>query len=287
MKDLFRNLTIFFLLTAIFRCSKDYNLIDPSSDYFYSLKIGNKWEYTGEFYAFNFRPDTAGVTFPSDTILYNSVVEIVRTAILHGSIKTYVLLERLEENDRYFEGESYFNNREDGLYLYAYQGSVHAIPKPLALNEKRIYFKGRYFSHIREIARFIEKVIPFGYETSDSLYYEDPPLQSLKYPVQIGSQWVYRKVGNSWRIDKKILGKERIGVSAGEFNCYKIQWLYDVDNNGEWDDDIEFFDYICSDGLIRRDILMKDLIWGELDPDKSSGKFDVKEEFQLTNFHLE
>jgi hypothetical protein len=49
-------------------------------------------------------------------------------------------------------------------------------------------------------------------------------------------------------------------VPAGNFDCVKMQWLYDLNQDGEWDDDIIFFDYLCGQGIIKRSILVKDLM---------------------------
>ena len=153
-------------------------------------------------------------------------------------------------------------------------------------NKGRIYFKGRYFNSVREITAFLENAIITEKVTSDSLEYENPPVRSLKYPIEIGSQWIYRNENNPWRIDKKVSDMEKVQVQAGIYTCYKILWLFDIDNNGEWDDDIVFFDYICSKGLIKRYISYKDLIWtGENSPEPL-GTFDSSEEYLLTGVHL-
>jgi len=60
----------------------------------------------------------------------------------------------------------------------------------------------------------------------------------------------------------------------------------DLDNNGEWEKDIEFVDWISLESLIRRTILFKDMIWvGSVSPDPL-GKFDAKEEYSLTNLMI-
>lgn len=284
MNKLFLNIITLLFMFILLNCSEDKNPIgSEDNNFIYPLKIGNRWEYTREILVY-FRADTSQVTAVDDTISSISTIQIVRTETLTGFIRTYVFNESLVgEEGCSFESESYYNNQEDGFYLYAYRGPGYIIPKSSV--QKRIYFKGRYFRDIREIISFIEKAIPNKYTRSDSLIYEDPPLKSLPYPLEIGKQWVYREVGNPWRIDKKVLGKENVTVPAGEFNCYKIQWLIDLDDNGEWENDMEFFDYICTKGLIRRHILFKDLGWTD-EEGNQIGKFDVEEDSQLSSVHL-
>ncbi|MFQ5639826.1 MAG: hypothetical protein ACE5IR_17745 [bacterium] len=285
-KQLSLNIMTLLFLAAIFGCSaKDNPTASEENNFVYPLKIGNKWEYMRELSVFNFRPDTVGFA-PSDTIISSvSTVEIVRTATLPAPVKTYVLYETLtEEGSSASESESFYSNQADGFYYYAYRCAGSVLPKSSV--KKRIYFKGRYFSHIREITSFIEDAVSNNCVGLDSIIYEVPPLKSLPYPLEIGAQWLYRSEGNPFKIEKKVVAKDSVTVPAGHFNCYKIQWLFDIDNNGEVDRDIEFFDDICSEGLIRRNILFKDLLLtGESGPEPI-GKFDVEDHSQLINIHL-
>ncbi|MFQ6618789.1 MAG: hypothetical protein ACE5QV_08895, partial [Fidelibacterota bacterium] len=70
------------------------------------------------------------------------------------------------------------------------------------------------------------------------------------------------------------------------FYCFKIQRLFDFDNDGEWDNDIELFDYISDKGLIKRYFFLKDLIVTNERGDPI-GKMDGKIVSQLIDFHLE
>lgn len=277
-------IVILFLIGSL-ECSKDNNTTGlDKEEFIYPLKIGNKWSYSREYSIFNFRPDTIDIWRP-DTTLSTSEIEIVRVDTLYDSIKTYVFHESLiEEGYNPYESESYYNNKVDGMYLYAYYGPGFVLPKPRA--KTKIYFKGRCFNNVREVALFVENAIPIRYSRSDSIIYEHPPLLSLQYPLKIGSQWVYRMPDNPWAIDKKVLAKEDVRVPAGKFKCYKIQWLFDIDGNGAWDSDIEFFDYISTKGLVRRSILFKDLVvTGEESPEPI-GMVDMKDEAQLIEVHL-
>jgi len=57
------------------------------------------------------------------------------------------------------------------------------------------------------------------------------------------------------------------------------------DNNGQWDEDIVFFDWVSTKGLIRRYTLYKDLIW-RIDNPEPLGKFDAKDEYSLIGLRL-
>jgi hypothetical protein len=102
----------------------------------------------------------------------------------------------------------------------------------------------------------------------------------LKYPLQTGLQWTIRESGDPWRVDKKVISEEQIEVPAGRYYCVKLQYLIDLDENNEWDEDIILYDYIGYDGLIRRSGLYKDLIATD-EFGVPIGLFDTKDESNL------
>jgi len=274
------------IFTTILITSCDKDPVGPNgTSFIYPLKVGNQWEYDRTFSFFNFRPDTSYNNQFIDTTITSSVIlKIIKKEPAPDSINIFEFQQTLEENNGRFIYNSYFANLDSGLYFYGSNGPGNVTPKATINN--KILFKGRYFNNIREITSYLTNAIPKNYNFMDSLIYEIPPLQSLKYPIKIGSQWTYRYPGNPRRIDKKILNYERVKVPAGSFTCIKIQWLYDINNDNVWDDDIIFYDYICAKGLIKRSILVKDLIYtGEINPEPL-GLIDAQDESILTKLTL-
>lgn len=272
-------LTIFLIMS----CDKDENPTGPNvnNGFIYPLKVGNQWEYKRTFSTFNIRPDTLKNKQFADTTTSSIIIKIIKKETLFDSVDTFVFQEILNET---FIDYSYYANLDSGLYFYAYRGPGLVIPKTSRNN--KILFNGRYFNNIREITSYITKAIPQDYILMDSLIYEIPSLQSLKYPIKIGSQWTYRYPGKPWRIDKKILNYEKVKVTAGSFNCFKIQWLYDINHDGIWDNDIIFYDYVCEKGLIKRSIIFKDLIITGEQSTEPIGLMDCKDESVLTKLTL-
>jgi len=282
IKSLIVTLMVFFIIG----CSKGGNPVDPSStEMVYPLAVGNEWSYNRIFSTFNFRSVHDSIPKPADfTVSMKTDIVISRVETIQGAIPTFVLMDITYDGMRTYTGEFYYNNREDGLYKFANKGTSLAVPK--VTQNKKILFKGRYFNSINEITAFIEFGSNFYSSSLDSLYYEVPPLKSLPRKYRLGDQWTFRTKNNPLRIDKKIIGKESIEIIGRNFECYKIQWLIDFDNNGEWEKDIEFFDWVSPEGLIRRTILYKDIAWiGSGSPDPI-GKFDAKEEISLTNLSV-
>ncbi len=287
MKSHLNLFLLIFTTILITSCDKNENPIGPNGTdgFIYPLKVGNQWEYNRTFSTFNFRPDTLKNNQFIDTTITSSVImKIIKKETLNNSINTFVFQETLKENNKTFIDDSYYANRDSGLYFYAYRGPGFVIPK--SSHSNKILFKGRYFNNIREITSYITKAIPQDYILIDSLIYEIPPLQSLKYPIKIGSQWTYTYPGKPWHIDKKILNYEKVKVPAGSFNCFKIQWLYDMNHDSVWDNDIIFYDYVCEKGLIKRSILFKDQIITGEQGSEPLGLFDSKVESILTKLTL-
>ena len=281
-------LNLFLLIFAIIliaSCDKDPIGPKGNISFIYPLKVGNQWEYDRTFSTFNFRPDTSDNNQYTDTTITSSVIiQIIKKEPAPDSSNIFVFQGTLNENNLTIIYDSYYANLDSGLYFYTYSDPGFVIPKA-ALNHNML-FKGRYFNSIREITSYITNAVPKNYVLIGSSIYENPPLQSLKYPLKSGSQWTYRYPGNPWHIDKKILNYERVKVPAGSFNCFKIQWLFDINQDSVWDDDIIFYDYVSEKGLIKRSILFKDIIvTGEQQPD-SIGLIDAKDESILTKLTL-
>jgi len=270
---------LFLIFVFLFGCKKDNPTGPLAEDFSFPLKIGNNWQYARTFSPFNVRGDTTG--FNIDTIIANLASEIVRRDTLPNSLETFVLhtTETVENLSFEFESESYYENQTDGLFLYAHSNPVDILLKSAV--KKQLLFQGRYFKNIREILLFIERAVVNNITTADTLIIEDPPLKSLEYPLEIGSQWIF-SANNFSTTEKKVLGKEKVETPAGDFDCIKIQWINNLDT------DIEVFDFICSKGLVKRSLIAKDIrITTPDNPDGIGVLFDIKDELELINFNLE
>ena len=272
--------SIFFLIFVFFFCCKKSD--DPTGplaeDFAFPLKIDNKWEYAITFSTFNIRGDTTGINL-NTTIVANVVLETVRKDTLQNGVKTFVFHETQTFESISLESETYYNNEVNGLFLYARSGEHATLLKSAA--KGRLLYRGRFFNTVREILAFIERNIVNGVITIDTLIVEDPPFKSLQYPLEIGSQWIY-STNNFSTTEKKVLAKEKVETPAGDFDCIKIQWINNLDT------DLEFFDFICSKGLVKRSITAKDIrVTSSENPDGTGALLDTKIEFELANFDLE
>jgi hypothetical protein len=268
-------ITILYIF-IISSCGHDSSLDPGDNDFTYPIRLGNHWEYQRTFNSYS---DSSFWQY--DTVVTSTVeMKIISKEVFFDSVDVYLFQESLTETNRpTFESVTYYNNTENGLYFYAYRGPGYVIPKPIPTG--KIVFKGIIFNSLQEITQTISLALNKRENLADSLYFETPPIQSLKYPIEVNSQWTYRYPRNPWHIEKKIISKEPINVPAGNFECYKIQWLYDMDHNGEWDEEIIFYDYLSSKGLIKRSISIFGI--NEVEPLQSIRAEDIS---VLTNINF-
>jgi hypothetical protein len=274
---------IFFLLFFL-HCGQVKSPLGPHNPEFsYPLKINNQWENARTFTQFNIGPDLL-VPDSALNITTTHVIKITGKATLRDSIETFVLKETFTRANWTDHSESFYSIEEDGLYFHAYNGPGFVIPQ--ISKKSQIRFKGFYFNSIPEITFYITNAIIVNRMVVDSLIHEIPPLISLIYPPEIAAQWTYRTDGNPWRIDKNIIGLEEVEVPAGNYLCYKIQWLYDFNLDSKWDEDIVFYDFICEVGLLKRSITFLNIpVPGDpgIPPSRVLG---AKDESVLTSFSL-
>jgi hypothetical protein len=123
----------------------------------------------------------------------------------------------------------------------------------------------------------------------DSLYYEQHPVQELAYPLEVGRNWIYRStdMGDSWYMEKEVVGREQIDVPAGSFPCLVTEIRWDFDNDGELDPEmIEGYDYTCGAGGVKRRFTLFDLLVIN-DIGDTLGTFDLVEQYELTDYGLQ
>ncbi|UCD94933.1 MAG: hypothetical protein JSU69_02465 [Candidatus Zixiibacteriota bacterium] len=259
----------------------------------YPLEIGNRWSYNGVFTMINCEPDTA-CSLEHYSAHFTSVVEIESVDTFMDTLETYKFHETLTEHryDTVPNGETvyhtynYFRNASDGFYWHASSGPNTRV-SPVKLHPDVLFlFRGQRYSTIQEIFQKIERTPRLAGVAADTPNYNDPPPLCLRYPLAVGSQWSFREDCDPWCMDKKILSWKSISVFMQEFDCYDIRWLWDMDDDGQWDDDIERHDYLAEIGLVTRATIFRDIVATTVTGD-TLGIFDVWEAFYLTDYHLE
>jgi hypothetical protein len=253
--------TLFLFLLG---CEKDQSPLNSGVIGFtYPLKTGLEWHYVGEMGFFNIRGDSA----LADSLLPDTTYFTGQTRILDpvtqpdGKHTIAVLTQEVGADSTIYSALTYYLNEKDGLYIYGYDGALGKplIPKPA--QTVGIRFKHWRFTSFSDFSRFaralVESTIPGG---NDSTYVENPPVCTLKYPLWIGKEWVYRLPDHPFAMNKKVVKDTMVEVPAGTFSCLKLQYFHDIDGDGKWDEDIDLRDYLNQKGLIQREAVFKNVV---------------------------
>jgi hypothetical protein len=206
-----------------------------------------------------FPPEGTANSGITDTIISEYyTIECLNQEDLLGLFPTYPLITKCNDTTQStppIYGSSYYSNESDGLYLYGYTGLGLIVPKITSIT---VQFKGKYYQNINHLISRLSTDHLFSLmPQSDSIYLEIPPVKILPYPIKIGEFWGFREV-DGFRIAKTISGREMVSVPAGVFDAYQVRFLYDLDEDGEWDENISIVDDYAAAGLIRRFFIIKD-----------------------------
>ena len=231
------------LCLCLFWVSCDEEDSSSFENFSYPLNIGNIWIYEGDFIVES-HFDSLSVLYMTslDSIIVDSMY--VDTLISQNNIyrlkniNTSMVNGEEVEND-FNWGYDYFSNLPNGLtYLgYSNPGGGGNNQPWSNLNDLVYRFNNIYFSE-SELLGYINRITFNSRED----YWEEPPLVSIKYPIYLNDQWEYRPIENPWKMDKKI-----IEVNNQNF---KIQILYDFDNDNNWDENFQVFQTFSNEGLI-------------------------------------
>ena len=211
----------------------------------YPVEVGKRWEYRRELTALS-------------TVSGYFLIDVVGTDTGWQVNPVYVFEETWFDLGQVTLSNSttWYHVAGDGLYLAGYDGAGNIIPAATAASY-RYRFGGRTFGSVSELLGIVE-----GTGTALSpreLVVENPPKLGLEYPIEIGAEWTFRE-NNPWHIEKQINDFEIISVPAGDFGCFVVRWLEDTDNDGSFNDNLVFFDYIAEEGLIKRSILIANVL---------------------------
>jgi hypothetical protein len=228
----------------------------------YPLQLGNRWVYERIAYFHNIRMNDSSSAIPRDTIRSSIIVEVIgytqlpRQPQTPGDLIPVTVLRQMESEiapiPHSLQGFQYMTQDSSALYLHGYiAAGTPALPKG---NRSPIEFAfhGRIFSSIQEV--FIFKAEGPVHPQVDSLIREFPPLTALQFPLAEGNSWTFRPIGRPWRIDKQVGSVHRDNVIGKQISDFDVRWLYDMNGDGKWDDDIRLVDQISNQGLMRRTI---------------------------------
>ncbi len=256
----------------------------------FPTQVGNTWKYSQTYFNFGFEPDTLPQLIGEpikDTLSGNSTTRIISRDTIYDSIEIYLFQTDWISGNNSGEMTRVCANTDSGFYMLAYQNAGWIGP-PKVSTESKIYylFNGIAFPGQDALRHYIYSRIemPFRKIQPDTTY-EDPPIRELAYPIEVGTGWTYRDtdLGHIWDMAKEVVGTEIVSVPAGNFECFKIRWYWDMDHNGEWDSTIEGYDYLTGAGIVKREFIIRDIIATNYMLD-SLGTYDITDRYVLTTF---
>lgn len=236
---------------AVVACGDDP--AEPPFDPRVPVAAGNRWEYTGGFFVV-LRPDSVALGADSTFLdeRTGSSVRVSGPAVLADTILVSAWVDSLVTRApgrarEVYTATKFYADRPNGLWLHGYAGSTLLPPKPAP----RLRVGGREFAGPRALRALLFD--SFGLAAADTIV-EMRPRLDIRYPLVVGTQWIYRQAGDPWRIDKRVAGVETADVPAGSFRCAHIRWLHDLDGDGSWDEDVRIDDWVGSSGIVRREV---------------------------------
>ena len=261
MKNFIKILFYLFLPVIMSSCVGNISPLETMSAFeTYPLAQGNTWNYQRSIKFTNIQPGSLTGRFIDTLITENITVRSLGNYKLLGLFDTILLTESFTDsfitNPRYI-GRSYYANNADGLFLYGYSGTGLSMPKSTG---SFLQLNGHLFRNIEELLGYLEmnRILSIP-QRMDSVYLEVPPKKVVEYPIQTGHLWIYREAGDPFRIGKQFSGEDIITVEAGTFLVYHLEWLYDLDNDGMWDEDIRIVDEYAAIGMVKRTITINDI----------------------------
>lgn len=272
-------------MLLLFACEEAQRDIEPS--YTYPLALGNYWVYSRTQTNYSYSESTGQAVFEDSSMVCESISV---TVSYHGtwddSLERFVLNSFCcHEDCRDHTSWHHYTQNDTALLLLGYKSPVNQIlPKPA--QKAQLSWMGATYS---SMAGLLSQVAPsplWRTPAMDSVHIEDPMIQVLKYPLVPGAQWTYRDSGNPWKIDREVIFQKQLSVSAGSFSVYEIQMTFDMDNDGDWDQNIHITDHFAQQGLIRREIFIDSVVVVSPDgtlPDQLIRYLDV---YELNRFRV-
>ena len=278
---------ILLLITSllIFTCGDSSSPeISLDSSMQYPLTVGNQWSYISSYTYTNFSGDRPS-SFQDRT--EKLMVTVNQQVTLNNTSVFELEEEPIESSYPYVMKQlKYLQNQSNGLIEIAHENSSYScIPK---LHSQHYFtYMGKDFNTINELFSSIENIGLRSLYKTDSVIINETPRMVYSYPFEVGNEWNYVTHNTGRKINRKVIGEERVSTNTGEFDCYKIQWLMDLLNDEGWDENLIYYDYVSAKGLIKREIIIKDVLFATPeDPDGDGNTCDIRQEIKLVDINF-
>ncbi|MCF7885507.1 MAG: hypothetical protein K9M80_03345 [Candidatus Marinimicrobia bacterium] len=280
MKNISYIISTFIFILLLYCCSENN---EDTIEFRFPLQIGNTWEYEGKM-CYYYYDDTSGSIEYQDTVNSSGglVLTVAEKTDLDNIKNVYKLISKAEFSEADHINTGYYKNHEDGFYLHEINSFGTEI-LPNIVRNKRVQLKSLKFSNIDQLNKISELNTSLPLVIKDE---NDFPKKIIPYPIIVGCQWLVTQ-SDSIRIEKIIAGKDTLDLGFEKFECYEIKYLYDLDYDGEWDDNLQVSDYYNKNGLIYQKVWIKRAVRVNIDNPEGIGFFDVEQTFKLIDYNIE
>ena len=263
-------------------CDKSTEPQEGNNNHFiFPLTEGNYWIYEGSSHGISQQGDTVFSAIFTDTIYVNGIYSDtnISDTLEIFEIEIRESADIIKNTANYTTGQGtyyeYVKNDGDGLYSYGYT-NAGATSVMIARKNETI---GTFYNNF-----FLSPYLQYN-QINDNDILWDGPLHVIKYPLEMGSSWTYRQLNNPLRMDRIVVDDDFIIDNGNEiFSTYKIEMLYDMDNDMIWDNDAsEFMTYHSEVGIV-----MQTAEWSNTLPDDEDitimhKKYLVLKEYNISN----
>lgn len=270
------------LLTIMFSACKSDDTINNSgslpvdtSGFVYPFDIGNYWNYENTSTVSDIRPDSIAHFFTEYPLYGSGTMRIVKDTLMNG-VTTRQFVDSYTQDSVSYTSKIYYIQSDTALMQYAYSiyASTGIFPRLKNIIHLKFYeceakTPGELLLQCRNSVSDI---------TMDTLIYENPAPEALRYPIITNYQWVYRNFEQSI-LTKKYLGFENLGIGHLTISCIKTEFKWSTI------DDMEAYQYYSTYGKLRDYLYLNDVVvtneFGHI-----LGTIDIREITNVTSFHV-
>lgn len=274
---------VFLLLFSIlFTACKSDDSINNSgslpvdtSGFVYPFDIGNYWNYESISTVSDIRPDSIAHFFSEYPLYGSGIMRIVKDTLLNG-VTTRQFVDSYMQDSVTYTSKIYYLQSDTALIQYAY--SIHASSGifPRLKNNLHLKFSGGEANSPAELLLQYKNSV--SNIPVDTLIYENPAPQALRYPIVTNFQWVYRNFEQSI-LTKKYLQFESLSVGHLAVSCIKTEFKWSTIDN------MEAYQYYTKYGKLKDYLFLNDvMVTNELG--HILGTIDIKEVTNVTSYHV-
>ena len=246
-----------------------------TSQFVNPFDIGNYWNYQSVSTVSDIRPDSIAHYFSEYPIYGSGTMRITKDTLMNG-VTTRQFVDTYFQDSSTYISKVYYINTDTALIQFAYslQSSTSIFPK----SSKQFFIKygDREYSSITEL--ITSSKIGAGGQSVDTLIYENPAPEALRYPIVTNFQWVYRNLGQSI-LTKKYLNFENVNVGNIILSSIKTEFKWSTI------DEMESYQYYSKHGKLRNYLLLNDAkVTNEFG--HILGTIDIKDITNVTSYNV-